>query len=143
MSYLRQGDAGLREKTGWGRRCLTQPFDFTAQLTALCNGAGVSYALKKAMRESGGVGPPEPYGYASGNSYHHSRQHTGRHVLHWPSEEKDRSRNQCQQSGWVACRPKIVVHFALHRLVVTHFYGEKAEIIVIFLTIFSGVFLRF
>jgi hypothetical protein len=52
-----------------------------------------------------------PYGYASGNSYHHSRQHTGRHVLHWPSDEKNRSRNQRQQSGRVACWPKIVVHF--------------------------------
>jgi hypothetical protein len=67
-----------------------------------------------------------PYGYASGNSYHHSRQHTGRQVLQWPSEDKDRSRNQRQQSGRVACWPKIVVHFTLHRLVVIHFYGEKS-----------------
>ena len=81
-----------------------------------------------------------PYGYASGNSYHHSRQHTGRQVLQWPSEDKDRNRNQRQQSGRVACWPKIVVHFALHRFVVIHFYEEKAEIIVIFLAIFSGVF---
>jgi hypothetical protein len=84
-----------------------------------------------------------PYGYASGNSYHHSRQHTGRQVLQWPSEDKDRSRNQRQQSGRVARWPKIVVHFALHRFVVIHFYEEKAEIIVIFLAIFSGVLLRF
>jgi hypothetical protein len=84
-----------------------------------------------------------PYGYASGNSYHHSRQHTGRQVLQWPSEDKDRSRNQRQQSGRVACWPKIAVHFALHRFAVIHFYEEKVEIIVIFLAIFSGVVLRF
>ena len=84
-----------------------------------------------------------PYGYASGKSYHHSRQQTGRQVLQWPSEDKDRSRNQRQQSGRVACWPKIVVHFALHRFVVIHFYEEKAAIIVIFLAIFSGVLLRF
>jgi hypothetical protein len=84
-----------------------------------------------------------PYGYACSNNDHHSRQHTGRQVLQWPSEDKDRSRNQRQQSGRVACWPKIVVHFTLHRLVVINFYGEKAEIIVIFLTIISGVLLRF
>jgi len=54
-----------------------------------------------------------PYGYACSNNDHHSRQHTGRQVLQWPSEDKDRNRNQRQQSGRVACWPKIVVHFSL------------------------------
>jgi hypothetical protein len=70
-----------------------------------------------------------PYDYACGNNYHHSRQHTGRHVLQWPSEDKDRSRDQRQQIGRVVYWP-IAVHFALHCLVVIHFCGEKAEIIV-------------
>jgi len=34
-----------------------------------------------------------PYGYACGNNHHHSRQHTGRHVLQWPSDGEDRNRN--------------------------------------------------
>jgi hypothetical protein len=66
-----------------------------------------------------------PYGYACGNNHHHSSQHTGRHVLQWPSEDKDYSRNQRQQSGRVVCWPKIAAHFALHCLDVIHFYGEK------------------
>ena len=66
-----------------------------------------------------------PYGYTCGNYYHHSRHHTGGHVLQWPSEDKERSRNQRQHSGRVLCWPKITVHFALHRLFVMHFYGEE------------------
>jgi len=58
-----------------------------------------------------------PYGYAYGNNHHHSRQHTGSHVLQWPSEGKDRSRNQRDR---VVCWPKIALHFALHRLVAMH-----------------------
>src|ERR1700745_614462 len=84
-----------------------------------------------------------PYGYASGNNYHHTRQHTGRHVLHWPSEDKDRSRNQRQQSGRVACWPKIVVHFTLHRLVVVHLCREKSEIIEILFHDFLWHIMRF
>ncbi len=34
-----------------------------------------------------------PYDYACGNSQHRSRQHKGRHVLRWPSKDKDRSAN--------------------------------------------------
>jgi hypothetical protein len=56
-----------------------------------------------------------PYGYARGNNYHHNRQHTGRHVLQWPSEGEDRGRTQRQQSGTVFCWPKIAAHFSLHR----------------------------
>jgi hypothetical protein len=72
-----------------------------------------------------------PYGYACSNNDHHSGQHTGRHVLQWPSEDKDRSRDQRQQSGRVACWPKIVVHFTLHRLVGFISTEKKGEIIVI------------
>jgi len=63
--------------------------------------------------------------YPHSSNYHHSRQHTGSHVLQWPSEGKDRKRNQRLQCGRVVCWPKIAVHFALHRLVVIHFYGER------------------
>src|ERR1700751_4702451 len=72
-----------------------------------------------------------PYGYACSNNDHHSGQHTGRHVLQWPSEDKDRSRDQRQQSGRVAGWPKIVVHFTFHRLVGFISTEKKGEIIVI------------
>jgi hypothetical protein len=72
-----------------------------------------------------------PYGYACSNNDHHRGQHTGRHVLQWPSEDEDRNRNQRQQSGRVACCSKIVVHFTLYSLVEIRFYEEKSEIIVI------------
>jgi hypothetical protein len=52
-----------------------------------------------------------PYRDACGTNHHHSRQHTGRHVLQWPGEDEDRYREQRQQSGRMLCWPRIAVHF--------------------------------